>query len=292
MATLLLFDTNAVMHHVFHGYKKSASYAANGTPNYMLRGFVHYTNSAIATYNPDYTVFVFDPEGPTFRHDIYPGYKAQRPPKDPEFVSQSPFIREYLEASGFPIYTVNGYEGDDVVATIAKRACKHEVFDKIIIYTGDKDIYQILDHKISVHNIRTKTIVTPDNILDSFPVKHTSVIDYLTLLGDKVDNVRGVNQCGEKTAVKLIEEYGTIDNILNSLHSIDFKKLNVSQKISNAIIDDFENNYESIKLSYFLITLKIDIDFPLSVKHITRSSYDPAIIEKYLMGHGLNIRIY
>jgi len=291
MKKLLIFDTNAIMHLVFHGYKKSPSYNAQGFPTYMLRGFIHYTNTAIATHNPDYTVFVFDPDGKTFRHDIYPEYKATRPPKDPEFKSQELFIKEYLKLLGYPVYTISGFEGDDVVATIATRASKHTIFEDIIIYTGDKDIYQILDDKISIFNLKTKSLVTPHNILDSFPVRHTSVVDYLTLLGDSVDNVKGVNQCGEKTALKLIERFDSIDNIYNSLNNINFKDLNISAKIGNAIVKDFEDNYERIMLSKHLITLRCDIDFPLSTKSLLRIDCDMDNMNKFLLSQSLNIRI-
>ena len=290
MKKLLIFDTNAIMHHVFHGYKKSATYMKDGTPNYMLRGFHYYVSSAIAQQSPDYVVFVFDPEGPTFRHEIYPAYKAQRPPKDPEFKIQEPFIKQYLECTGYPVMTMKGFEGDDLIATIAVRASKSSHFSDIVIYTGDKDIFQILDNKISVFSLRNKALVTPQNIYEYFAVGHTNVVDYLTLLGDSVDNVRGVEGCGEKTAMKLINEFDTIENIRDNIANFTAKELELQSRIYNSIRNDFETNYESISLSKYLIKLRTDISFDLTTKTISRNTFDEAHIIDYMLTKDLKIR--
>lgn len=283
MKKLLIFDTNAIMHHVFHGYKKSASYMKDGTPNFMLRGFHYYVTSAIAQQKADYVIFVFDPVGPTFRHEIYPEYKANRPPKDPEFKIQEPFIKEYLEQTGYPVITMEGYEGDDVLATIAVRASKHAHFSDIVIYTGDKDILQILDNKISVYSLRNKELITRVNVMESFPVDYNNVVDYLTLLGDSVDNVRGVFGCGEKTAVKLILEFESIENIKENIHSYTAKTLNLQARIYNNVREDFETNYDKIQLSKYLIQLKTDINFELTTKSISRAYFDEDLIHGYLL---------
>lgn len=289
MKKLLIFDTNAVMHHIFHGYKKSASYMKDGTPNFMLRGFHYYVTAAIAQQQADYVIFVFDPSGPTFRHDIYPEYKANRPPKDPEFKIQEPFIKEYLEQTGYPVITMPGFEGDDVIATIAVRASKNAHFSDIVIYTGDKDILQILDAKISVYSLRNKELITRINVTESFPVDYLNVVDYLTLLGDSVDNVRGVYGCGEKTAVKLIQEFEFIENIKDNLQYYDAKKLGLQARIYNNIREDFETNYDKIQLSKYLIQLRTDIDFELTTKSISRGHFDPDLIHGYLSSKELKI---
>lgn len=287
MKKLLIFDTNAIMHHVYHGYKKSPVYNRAGDPVFMLKGFVNYINYAIELHDPDYTLFVFDPDGSTFRHDIYPLYKANRPKKEDDFISQVSLIKEYLTHSGYPTITMPGFEGDDVIATIAKRASKSTAFDSIIIYTGDKDIYQILDEKISVFNLRNKLLVNTSNILSHFPVEHHCVIDYLTLLGDAVDNVKGVNQCGEKTALKLIQRYKSVEFIKDEIDYIDFKSLGIATKIANAITENFKNNYDDILMSKFLITLKLDIEIALTLKIISRSQYDVKTMKDYLNSHSI-----
>lgn len=289
MKKLLIFDTNAVMHHVFHGYKKSASYMKDGTPNFMLRGFHYYVSAAIAQQQADYVVFVFDPSGPTFRHDIYPEYKANRPPKDPEFKIQEPFIKEYLEQTGYPVITKDGFEGDDTIATIAVRASNSAHFSEIVIYTGDKDILQILDAKISLFSLRTKELITRINVTESFPVDYLNVVDYLTLLGDAVDNVRGVTGCGEKTAVKLIQEFETIENIKENLQHYDAKKLSLQSRIYNSVREDFETNYDKIELSKYLITLRTDIEFELTTKTISRAYFDPDLIFGYLTSKEIKV---
>jgi DNA polymerase-1 len=289
MKKLLIFDTNAIMHHVFHGYKKSASYMTDGTPNYMLRGFHYYINTAIQEHKPDYTVFVFDPEGPTFRHEAYPEYKANRPPKDPEFKIQEPFIREYLECTGYPVITKAGFEGDDVVGTIAVRASKSPHFSDIIIYTGDKDIFQILDDKISVYSLRSKMLVKPHNILDHFKVDHLKVVDYLSLLGDKVDNVKGI--CGDTSAIKLVNTFNSIENIKENLHKYTAKDLGIQERYYNPIREHFDNNFESILFNKFLITLKTDIDFELTTKTISRNTHSDDLIVTYMFNKNIKIRL-
>lgn len=261
----------------------------DGTPNFMLRGFHYYITSAIAQQKADYVVFVFDPTGPTFRHDIYPEYKANRPPKDPEFKIQEPFIKEYLEQTGYPVITMNGFEGDDVLATIAVRASKSAHFSDIVIYTGDKDILQILDAKISVYSLRNKELITRINVTESFPVDYPNVVDYLTLLGDSVDNVRGVFGCGEKTAVKLIQEFEFIENIKDNLQHYDAKKLGLQSRIYNSVREDFETNYDKIQLSKYLITLRTDLDFELTTKLISRAYFDEDLIYGYLTSKELKI---
>ena len=289
MKKLLIFDTNAVMHHVFHGYKKSATYMQDGTPNFMLKGFHQYITSAIKQQAADYVIFVFDPEGPTFRHDAYPQYKANRPPKDPEFKIQEKFIKEYLEMTGYPVMTMKGYEGDDVVATVAVRASRISHFSEIIIYTGDKDIFQIMDTKISIYSLRHKELVNTQNILNYFPVFHTNVVDYLTLLGDSVDNVKGVTGCGEKTALKLITKFQTIENIYENICEYDCKSLDLQSRIYNSICDDFKNNYERIQFSKYLIQLKTDIVFDMTTKTISRGYFDQDLIMGYLHSKELKM---
>ncbi len=288
MKKLLIFDSNAIMYNVFSGYGKSPSYTLDGIPNYMLKGFYYYTEKAIRDNNPDYVVFVFDPSGKTFRHDIYPDYKGQRPEKDPEFKIQEPFIKEYLETTGYPVYTLNGYEGDDLIATIAKRASNSDHFSNILIYTGDKDMLQILDDKISIFNIRNKNIITKYNILENFPVPVNKVVDYLTLLGDKVDNVKGVDKCGEKSAKVLMENYNSIEHIYDNIDNLNSKTLSIKNHLLEGIKDYFKSNYDDIKLSKYLITLKTDIDFELSTKSISRKNYKLEDILNYL--HSKNIK--
>lgn len=287
MKKLLIFDSNAIMHHVFNGYKKSPTYTEDGTPNYMLRGFYQYTEKAIKDQKPDYVVFVFDPKGKTFRHDIFPEYKGQRPAKDPEFSIQEPFIQEYLKTTGYPVFCVSGFEGDDLIATIASRASKSSHFSDILIYTGDKDMLQLLDDKISIYNLRNKVVISKDNILDHFPVTVDKVVDYLTLIGDKVDNVKGVDKCGEKSANILINEYASIEDIYENIENINHKDINIKEYIFSGIKKYFINNYEDIKLSKYLITLRTDINFELSTKNISRSVYEPADIINYLYSKKL-----
>lgn len=289
MKKLLMFDTNAVMHHVFHGYRKSATYMKDGTPNYMLKGFCNYIANAIERQKSDYVVFVFDPSGPTFRHEIYPAYKANRPPKDPEFKIQEAFIKEYLSMTGYPVITLAGFEGDDTLATIAVRASKSAHFSDIVIYTGDKDIFQILDEKITIFNINTKELVNCYNLLEHFEVSHDNVIDYLTLLGDSADNVKGVNGCGKITAMRLINRFETLENIRDAVNTHTHKDLEIKLNYFNSIKEHFNNDYASIELSRYLITLRTDIDFELSTKTISRSYFDEDIMYGYLVSKELKM---
>lgn len=289
MKKLIIFDSNAIMHHVYNGYKKSPTYTQEGVPNYMLKGFYQYTEKAIKEHSADYVVFVFDPEGKTFRHDIYPEYKGLRPPKDEEFKIQEPFIYEYLKETGYPVFCVPGFEGDDLIATIAVRASKSEHFSNILIYTGDKDMLQIMDNKIHMYNLRSKSIIEPYNILEHFQVDPHQVVDYLTLLGDKVDNVKGVDKCGEKSALAMMSYFENIEEMKIAFDndSVTAKDIGIKDYIFQGIKNYFINNYEDIEFSRYLIKLRTDIEFELTTKTISRKTYEYSDMANYLLSKNI-----
>lgn len=289
MKKLLIFDSNAIMHHVYNGYGKSPTYTEEGIPNYMLKGFYQYTEKAIKTHSPDYVVFVFDPSGPTFRHDIFPDYKGDRPEKDEEFKVQEPFIQEYLKETGYPVFCEPGFEGDDLIATIAVRAAKSSHFSNILVYTGDKDILQIMDDKIHMYNLRSKSIIEPYNILEHFQVDPHQVVDYLTLLGDKVDNVKGVDKCGAKSALAMMSYFSNIEEMKDAFDRdiVTAKDIGIKEYIFKGIKNYFINNYEDIEFSRYLIKLRTDIDFELTTKIISRKEYDYSNLANYLLSKSI-----
>lgn len=289
MKKLLIFDSNAIMHHVYSGYGNSPTYTTEGVPNYMLKGFYHYTEKAIKEHKPDYVVFVFDPKGSTFRHDIFPEYKGERPEKDEDFKIQEPFIKEYLKQTGYPVFCVPGFEGDDLIATIAVRASKNSHFSNILIYTGDKDMLQIMDDKIHMYNLRSKSIIEPYNILEHFQVEPHQVVDYLTLLGDKVDNVKGVDKCGEKSALAMMSYFSNIEEMKDAFdnNTVTSSDIGIKEHIFKKIKDYFINNYEDIKFSRYLIQLRTDINFELTTKTISRQEYEQSNISNYLLSKNI-----
>ncbi|OHX15983.1 DNA polymerase I [Chromobacterium amazonense] len=160
----------------------------------------------------DYSACVFDAKGKTFRDDLYPEYKANRPSMPEELASQITAVHDVVQASGWPMLVVPGVEADDVIGTLARSAAAAGM--KVIVSTGDKDMAQLVTPDITLVNTMTNELLDEAGVKEKFGVPPSLIIDYLTLIGDKVDNVPGVDKCGPKTAVKWLEEYGSLDAII------------------------------------------------------------------------------
>lgn len=218
MKTLLLVDGSSYLFRAFHAMPDLRN-AAN-EPTGAIQGVLNMLRRLHKDYPSDYSACVFDAKGKTFRDDIFPEYKANRSEMPDDLRPQIAPLHEAIQALGWPLIMIEGVEADDVIGALAKQAEEDNI--KTIISTGDKDISQLVNDNITVVNTMRDAFRKTDDILDvagvenKFGIPPALMIDYLTLIGDKVDNIPGVDKVGPKTAVKWLKEYGSLDNIMTN----------------------------------------------------------------------------
>src|SRR6185369_10987480 len=210
---LLLVDAPSYLYRAFHALPEFRSPA--GEPTGAIRGVVSMLVKLKQDFPSDYIAAVFDPKGKTFRDDIYPEYKATRQAMPEDLARQIEPLREIIPALGWPVVVVDGVEADDVIGTLVRHAQEKHGWDSVIS-TGDKDLTQLVTDKV----LWVNTMATPYEKLDpagvkaKFGVPPERIIDYLALIGDAVDNVPGVDKVGPKTACKLLEQYGSLEDVI------------------------------------------------------------------------------
>jgi DNA polymerase-1 len=219
--TVIAVDGNSILNRAYYGIRPLS--AADGTPTNAVYGFLTTLRRLVKEYKPDGLCVAFDLPGPTFRHEMYDGYKAGRKPMDRELAVQLPIMREVLSALRIPIYAAPGYEADDLLGTIA-RVCSEEGAHCIIV-TGDRDSYQVIGAGVSVayEGVKGARLRTLENIGDEYGLTPSQLIDLKALMGDSSDQIPGVPGIGEKSALLLMKEFGSLDVIYNSLDSVPNK---------------------------------------------------------------------
>ena len=210
MALLLLVDGSSYLYRAFHALPDLRN--REGFPTGAMKGVLSMLRRLESDFKADYKAVVFDAKGKTFRDDWYPEYKAHRPPMPEDLALQIPPIHEAVQAAGWPLLMVEGVEADDVIGTLSRRAT--EAGMETVISTGDKDLAQLVNGSVRLVNTMTEEILDEAGVLTKFGVPPGRIVDYLTLVGDTVDNVPGVAKCGPKTAVKWLEQYGSLDEII------------------------------------------------------------------------------
>ncbi len=214
--TILIIDGSSFVFRAFHAMPPLT--APNGKPTGATRGIISMFKLMQKQYPTKHWACIFDAPGKTFRDAIHPEYKATRRETPSDLISQLEDIYGLIRAMGIPVIMQSGIEADDIIgslAILAKNSGK-----KVIIATGDKDFAQLVDNDITLVNTMTNEILDIAGVIKKFGVKPSQIIDYLSLVGDKVDNIPGVEKCGPKTAVKWLAEYGNLDNLITNAHSI------------------------------------------------------------------------
>lgn len=225
--TLLLIDGNALLYRAFYAFPKELS-TPTGEIVGAVYGFSRILLSTLKTLDPDAIAVCFDLKGPTFRHIQYPEYKGTRQKMPDELAGQIKRTHEIVEHFEFPIYTAETFEADDVIGTLAKQAAESDPAQKVIILTGDQDILQLVNKQVSVYmpamGFNKKAVLyTPELVQEKYGFLPDKIIEYKALRGDPSDNIPGVTGVGEVTAKKLIEQFGTIDEIYKNLDSAELK---------------------------------------------------------------------
>ena len=228
MKRIFLIDGTAIVFRSFHAFARSAPLTAHGQDVGMIYGFLLSLLMILRREKPDSLAITFDTGAPTFRHKMYDKYKANRPPIDPNLVAQLPLLYEIVGLLRIPCLMKEGWEADDLMGTLAVQGEKagHEMF----LVTGDKDFYQLVSDKVKVYTLPTKKepnprIFDPKGVEEKFGVHPELITDALALMGDASDNVPGVPKVGQKTAVKLLKEYGDMEAVLKAAPQIKQPKL-------------------------------------------------------------------
>ena len=229
-------------------------------------GFINTLEDVIKKENPTHIGIAFDPKGPTFRHEAYQQYKAQRE-ETPEVIREAvPVIKEFIKAYNIPIFEVSGYEADDVIGTLAKQAEKRGIVTYMM--TPDKDYGQLVSETTFIYRPKYGDkefeVMGTERVKEKFGIENTmQVIDLLGLMGDSSDNIPGCPGVGEKTAQKLIAQFGSIENMLAN-----------SSELKGALKVKVEENREQILFSKFLATIKTDVPIELTMESLKRETPD------------------
>jgi DNA polymerase-1 len=254
--TLLLVDGSSYLYRAFHAMPDLRN--AQGNPTGAIYGMINMLRRLRTDYAAAYMACVFDAKGKTFRDDLYAEYKANRASMPEDLVKQIEPIHEAVKAMGWPILMIEGVEADDVIGTLAVEATRHGM--QTIISTGDKDLAQLVNENVTLINTMSNEKFDRDAVIAKFGVPPERIVDYLTLVGDAVDNVPGVDKVGPKTAVKWISQYDSLDGIIEN-----------ADKISGAVGNNLRNALDWLPKGRELVTVKTDCDLVQHMVSITET---------------------
>ena len=273
MQKLFLLDAYALIYRSYYAFIKNPRINSKGLNTSAIMGFLNTLQEVLTKEQPTHIGVAFDPHGPTFRSEAYPAYKAQRE-ATPEDIKQSvPIIKDLLRAWNIPILQVDGYEADDVIGTLATKAGQQGIDTYML--TPDKDYGQLVGDHVYIFRPRHGggyETMGPEEVKAKYAIPSTqAVIDLLALMGDSADNFPGCPGVGEKTAVKLINEFGSIDEMLRHVN-----------EIKGALKTKVETHIEDIKMSQFLATIKTDVPIDLNMDELKVSQPNEAELGKLL----------
>lgn len=243
--TLLLVDGSSYLYRAYHAMAQLT--APDGAPTGALYGVLNMLRRLRADYVHDYCAVVFDAKGKNFRHEMFPDYKATRPPMPDDLRPQAEALPDLVRLIGWPVLVIPQVEADDVIGTLAAMA--GEAGWNVVVSTGDKDMAQLVNERVTLVNTMSGETLDIEGVKAKFGVRPDQIRDYLALMGDKVDNVPGVEKCGPKTAVKWLEAYGSLAGVMEHAAEIKGK---VGENLRAAL--------PRLPLSYDLVTIKTDVD--------------------------------
>jgi len=249
---LVLVDGSSYLFRAYHSPPHLTN--AEGMATGAVYGVVNMLKSLISQFGPTHIAVIFDAKGPTFRNEMYPEYKAHRPPMPDDLRCQIEPLHNIIKAMGLPLISISGVEADDVIGTISKQASAEG--RPVLISTGDKDMAQLVDEHITLINTMTDTVLDPQGVVDKFGVPPELIIDFLALMGDSADNIPGVPGVGEKTALGLLQGLGSIEDIYNNLEGIAPLGFRGSKTLAKKMAE----HQDSAQMSYDLATIKLDVE--------------------------------
>jgi len=266
---LILIDGSSYLFRAYHVPYLQALSTSSGQPTGAITGVLNMIKSLQKSYPDANMVVIFDAKGKTFRNDLYPEYKANRPPMPDDLRCQIAPLHNIITAMGLPLLVIEGVEADDVIGTLAHQAS--QLGRETIISTGDKDMAQLVTPHVRLINTMTDTVTDEAGVLEKFGVRPDQIIDYLALMGDKVDNIPGVEKCGPKTAAKWLNEYDDLEQVMAN-----------ADKIKGKIGENLRCALTQLPLSYELATIKLDVELEQTLEQLVPSAADTAkLLELY-----------
>ncbi|MGA7951211.1 MAG: DNA polymerase I [Thiobacillaceae bacterium] len=265
LKTLLLVDGSSYLYRAFHALPDLRNKA--GFPTSAIYGVMNMLRKLEKDVPADYIACVFDPKGKTFRDDWYPEYKAHRPPMAEDLAVQIEPLFETIRAAGWPLVVVDGVEADDVIGTLVVEAAR--LGFRSVVSTGDKDMAQLVNEQVKLVNTMSNETLDEAGVEAKFGVPPERIVDYLTLMGDSVDNVPGVDKVGPKTAVKWLGEHGTLDNVLSR-----------ASEIKGVVGENLRKAVDWLPTARKLVTIKTDVELPFELESLQKRPADYAALRQ------------
>ncbi|MBZ6068244.1 DNA polymerase I [Aeromonas schubertii] len=265
---LILVDGSSYLYRAFFASQQADLRTSSGMPSGAVRVMTNMLRSLIKQYPESHVAVVFDAKGKTFRNDLYADYKAHRPPMPDDLRSQVEPIHRIIRAMGLPLLIIEGVEADDVIGTLAREATEKQL--PVLISTGDKDMAQLVSDHVTLIDTMKDLVTDRDGVVEKFGVPPELIIDYLALMGDKVDNIPGMPGVGEKTALALLQGIGGIDDIAANLDKVAA----LGFRGAKTFADKFREQEEMVRLSYTLATIKTDVALDVSLEQLVLAPMD------------------
>jgi DNA polymerase-1 len=256
---LVLVDGSSYLYRAFHAMPSLSN--SKGIPTGAAYGITNMLRRLLTDHDPSHLAVIFDAKGKTFRDDLYSEYKANRPPMPDEMRQQLDYIRSLVKALGMPLLEVPGVEADDVIGTLAEQGKKAGF--GVTISTSDKDMAQLVNNSVTLVNTMDDSWLDPNGVQNKFGVAPRQMIDYLALVGDTVDNVPGVPKVGPKTAVKWLQQYGSLDDIIAH-----------AEEIGGKVGENLRECLDRLPLSRQLVTIKCDVGLDVGPDDLVRAAPD------------------
>ena len=269
---LYLIDGSSYIYRAYYAINRLTN--SQGMPTQAVFGFIQMIRKILEQEKPDHLAMVFDAKGPTFRHDLYEEYKAHRPTMPDDLIVQIPYIKEVSRYYGLPILEKQGFEADDIIATLAKQA-EAKGFE-VVIVSGDKDLMQMISPRICMWDTLKNQVFDLKTVQERFGTSPSQWVDIMGLAGDSSDNVPGVPGIGEKTAVKLIQAHGSLDNLLDESTPVTPPKLK----------EKLLQYKEQALLSRTLVTLDTAVPLDLSATDLDIQPKDVSGLKKLFLELG------
>ena len=279
---LIVIDANSIIHRAFHALPPLTN--KKGEQIGAVYGFLLAFFKSMKDFKPDFVAVCFDVHAPTFRHKKFKQYKAKRPPAPKELYNQIPKVKEVLAAFKVPVFEKKGFEADDIIGTIAKLASRKQAIPKLetIILTGDRDALQLVNAKTKVfalsRGIKNAILYDQNQVQEKYGISPQQIIDYKALMGDVSDNIPGVTGIGDKTAVKLLKKFNTLDILYQELEKNSKKAKELKPKLKELLLEYKEQAF----LSRFLATINRDVPIDFNLKKCQWGKYKESEVVKIL----------